>query len=162
MPALTIKTNKGESTPEPVTLVPQLLPFKEIKGLSAKMLRSSFLFRGKVLEAKGEDSESNKSTSLEDILITGSPQKRRTGKTPKKSPRKKTKMGPVEPLAFGEVNRKKGKVAIIAEADGEVVAGKPRPKRKMKCSCHSKTPVELMEALDSKNEPKGGVFSILQ
>lgn len=162
VPALTIKTDKGESTPEPVTLAPQLLPFEEIKGLSAKMLRSSFLFGGKVPEAEGEDSESDESTSSEDILVTGSPQKRRTGKTPKKSPRKKTKMGPAEPLAFGEVNRKKGKAAMIAEADGEVVAGKPRPKRKMKCSCHSKTPVELMEALDSKNEPKGGVFSVLQ
>ena len=71
--ALTIKTNKEKDTLEPVTLAPQLLPFKEIKGLSAKMLRSSFLFRGKVPKAKGEDLESNKSTSLEDVLVTSSP-----------------------------------------------------------------------------------------
>ena len=84
------------------------------------MLRSSFLFRGKVLEAKGEDLEFNKSTSLEDILITSSSQKYKTGKTPKKFPRKKIKIGPIEPLASSKVNRKKGKVAIIAKANREV------------------------------------------
>ena len=88
------------------------------------MLRSLFLFRGKVLEAKGEDLESNKSTSLEDILVTSSPQKYRTGKTPKKSLRKKTKIGPAEPLAFSKVNRKKGKAAIIAKANREVIVRK--------------------------------------
>ena len=51
--ALTIKTNKEEFILEPVTLIPQLLPFKEIKGLSIKILRSLFLFKGKVLKAKG-------------------------------------------------------------------------------------------------------------
>jgi hypothetical protein len=66
--------------------------------------------------------------SLEDILITSSPQKYRTRKTPKKSPRKKIKIGLIEPLASSEVNRKKGKVAIIAKADGEVVTRKLRPK----------------------------------
>ena len=45
--ALTIKIKK-ESIPEPVTPVPLLLPFKEVKGLNTKMLYSSFLFRGKV------------------------------------------------------------------------------------------------------------------
>ena len=48
--ALTIKT-KEESTLEPVTLVPLLLPFKEVKGLNVRILRSSFLFRGKVPKA---------------------------------------------------------------------------------------------------------------
>jgi len=47
MLALTVKT-KEESAPEPVTLAPLLLPFKEVKGLNIRMLRSSFLFRGKV------------------------------------------------------------------------------------------------------------------
>ena len=47
--ALTIKT-KEESAPEPVTLAPLLLPFKEVKALNAKMLRSLFLFGGKVPE----------------------------------------------------------------------------------------------------------------
>jgi hypothetical protein len=70
-------------------------------------------------------------------------------------------MGPTEPLAFSEVNRKKGKVAIIAKVDREVVAGKLRLKRKIKCSCYSKTLVKLIEALNLKNEPKGGVFSVL-
>jgi hypothetical protein len=45
--ALTIKT-KEESIPELVTLVPLLLPFKEVKGLNARMLYNLFLFRGKV------------------------------------------------------------------------------------------------------------------
>ena len=92
------------------------------------MLRSSFLFRGKVPKAKGEDLESNKSTSLEDILITSSPRKYRAGKVSKKSPRKKLKIRPVEPLAFSKVNRKKGKVAIIAKANKKVIVRKPRPK----------------------------------
>ena len=48
--ALTIKT-KEESALEPVTLVPLLLPFKEVKGLNIRMLRSLFLFRGKVPKA---------------------------------------------------------------------------------------------------------------
>ena len=44
--ALTIKTKE-----ELVTLVPLLLPFREVKGLNIKILRSSFLFRGKVPKA---------------------------------------------------------------------------------------------------------------
>ena len=48
--ALTIKT-KEESAPELVTPVPLLLPFKEVKGLNVRILRSSFLFRGKVPKA---------------------------------------------------------------------------------------------------------------
>ena len=71
MPALTIKT-KEESILEPVTLVPLLLPFKEVKGLSIKILYSLFLFRGKVSKAKGEDLEFNKSTSLKDVLVISS------------------------------------------------------------------------------------------
>jgi len=55
---------------ELVTLAPLLLPFKEVKGLNVKILRSLFLFRGKVPKAKAKDSKSNKFTSLEDNLIT--------------------------------------------------------------------------------------------
>jgi len=95
--ALTIKNKEEESALEPVTLVPLLLPFKEIKGLNTKMLYSLFLFRGKVSKAKGEDLESNKSISLEDNLIASSPQKYRAGKVSKKSSRKKLKIGPTEP-----------------------------------------------------------------
>ena len=71
MLALTIKT-KEESAPEPVTLVPLLLPFKEVKALNEKMLRSSFLFRGKIPKTQEEDSKSNKSMSLEDNLVAHS------------------------------------------------------------------------------------------
>jgi hypothetical protein len=69
--ALTIKI-KEESALELVTLAPLLLPFKEIKGLNIKMLRSSFLFRGEVPKAKGEDSDSNGSKSSENVFITSS------------------------------------------------------------------------------------------
>ena len=88
------------------------------------MLRSSFLFRGKVPKAKGEDLESDKSTSLEDVLITSSPQKRRARKVSKKSPRKKLKIRPAEPLAFSKINRKKEKAAIITKANREVIIRK--------------------------------------
>jgi hypothetical protein len=71
--ALTIKAKEDKSILELVTLGPLLLPVKEVKGLNAKILRNSFLFRGKVSKAKGEDSKSNRSTSLEDISIAGSP-----------------------------------------------------------------------------------------
>jgi hypothetical protein len=70
-------------------------------------------------------------------------------------------MGPIEPLASSKVNRKKGKVAIIAKVDREVVARKLRPKQKIKCLYYSKTLVKLIEALNLKNKPKGGIFSIL-
>ena len=69
MLALTIKTKEKEFAPELVTLVLLLLPFKEVKNLNAKMLYSSFLFKGKVLKAKGEDLESYGSTSSEDVFI---------------------------------------------------------------------------------------------
>ena len=72
MLALTIKTKEEESAPEPVTLAPLLLPFKEVKGLNIKMLRSLFLFRGKVPKAKGKNSKSNRSTSLEDNFVASS------------------------------------------------------------------------------------------
>ena len=72
MLALTIKTKKEESVLEPVTLVPLLLPFKEVKGLNVKILRSLFLFREKVPKAKGNNFKSNRSTSLKDNLITSS------------------------------------------------------------------------------------------
>ena len=161
MLALTVKTKEEESALELVTPVPLLLPFKEVKGLSTKILRSLFLFRGKVSKAKGEDLESNKSTSSENVLITGSLQKRRAGKASKKSPKKKLKIGPTKPLASSKANRKKGKVAIITEADREVVVGKPLPKRKLKYSYYSKTLIKLIKALDSKKELEEGVLSIL-
>lgn len=159
VPASTVETEE-ESAPEPVTPAPLLLPFEEVKASNAKMLRSSFLFGGKVPDAQGEDSESDESTSSEDDLVARSPQKRRAGKASKKSPRKKLKIGPAEPQASSRANRQKGKAAVIAEADGEVIVGKARPEQKMKCSCHSETPAELIEALDSK-EPEDGIFSVL-
>ena len=51
MLALTIKTKEEESAPELVTIVPLLVLFREVKGLNIKMLRSSFLFRGKAPKA---------------------------------------------------------------------------------------------------------------
>jgi hypothetical protein len=103
--ALTIKAKGEGSILEPVTPGPLLVPFKEVKGLNAKILCSTFLFRGKVPKANKEDSKSNKSTSLEDIFITSSSQKRRARKASKKSPRKKLKIGPTEPLASSKANR---------------------------------------------------------
>ena len=94
MLALTIKTKEEESALELVTPVPLLLPFKEVKGLNVKILRSLFLFRGKVPKAKGKDSKSNRSKSLKDNLITSSLQKYRVRKAFKKSLRKKLKIGP--------------------------------------------------------------------
>jgi len=70
--ALTIKTKEEGFIPDSVTLVPLLLPFKKIKSLNAKMLYSSFLFRGKVLKTKKEDLEFNKSTSLKDAFTASS------------------------------------------------------------------------------------------
>jgi len=125
------------------------------------MLRILFLFRGKVPKANREDSKSNKFTSLEDIFVTSSSQKRKAQKASKKSPRKKLKIEPTEPLAFSKANKQKGKVAIIAKANREVIIRKPQPKRKIKCLCHSKTPVKLIKALNLKKEPEGGVSSIL-
>ena len=76
------------------------------------MLCSLFLFRGKVPKANredsksnGEDSKSNKSTSLENIFIASSLQKYKARKASKKSPRKKLKIGPIEPLASSKANR---------------------------------------------------------
>ena len=86
--ALTIKA-KGEGFAlELVTLGPLLVPFEEVKGLNAKMLRSLFLFGGKVPKANREDSKSNKSTSLEDNFVAGFLQKRRARKASKKSLKK--------------------------------------------------------------------------
>ena len=120
-----------------------------------------FLFRGKVPKAKGEDLESNKSTSLEDVFITSSPQKYRARKVSKKSPRKKLKIRPTEPLAFSKINRKKEKAAIITKANREVVVRELRLKQKMKYSCYSKTPVKIIEALNLKKELEGSILFIL-
>jgi len=158
--ALTIKAKGEGSALELVTLGSLLVPFKKVKGLNAKMLRTLFLFKGKVPKANGEDSKSDKSTSLEDVFIASSLQKHKAGKASNKSPRKKLKIGPAEPS--GKANRQKEKVAIIAKANRKVIIRKPRPKQKIKCLYHSKTPVELIKALNSKKELKGGVPSILQ
>ena len=125
------------------------------------MLYSTFLFRGKVPKANKEDSKSNKSTSLEDVFITSSLQKRRARKASKKSPRKKLKIGPVEPLASSKANRQKGKVAIIAKANREVIVRKLQPKRKIKCLCYFKTLVKLIKALNLKKELESSISSIL-
>ena len=103
--ALTIKAKEEEekSILELVIPGPLLLPFKEVRGLNAKILCNIFLFRGKVPKAKEEDSKSNR--SLEDAFITSFPQKRKARKASKKSPRKKLKIGPIEPLAFSKANR---------------------------------------------------------
>ena len=128
MLALTVKAKGEGSVLELVTPGPLLVPFKEVKGLNAKMLRSAFLFRGKVPKANREDSKSDKSTSLEDIFITSSLQKHKAQKASKKSPRKKLKIGPTEPLASSKANRRKGKVAIITKANREVIIRKLRLK----------------------------------
>jgi len=70
--ALTVRAGGEGSILELVTLGPLLVPFKEVKGLNIKMLRSTFLFRGKVPKANREDSKSNKFISLEDVFITSS------------------------------------------------------------------------------------------
>ena len=124
----TIKTEEKESAPEPVTLAPLLLPFEEVKGLNAKTLHSLFMFGGKMLKTKREDFKSNGSTSLENVIVANSPQKHRAGKASKKSPKKKLKIGPTEPLASGRANRQKGKATIIAETDKKEIIKKPQLK----------------------------------
>ena len=103
--ALTIKAKEEGFVLELVTLGPLLVPFKEVKGLNVKILCSLFLFRGKVPKANKEDSKSNKSIYLEDIFIASSLQKYKARKASKKSPRKKLKIGPIEPLASSKANR---------------------------------------------------------
>ena len=155
--ALTIKNKEEESTPEPVTLAPLLLPFREAKGLNIKI---SFFFRGKMLKAKGKDFKTNRSTSIKDVLITSSLQKRRAKKASKKFPRKKLKIRPIEPLGSSRANKKKGKVAIITKTNRGVIIRK-RLKWKIKCSCYSKALVKLIKALNSKKELEGGISLIL-
>ena len=70
--ALIIKTKEEEFALELVTLVLLLLPFKKVKGLNIKILRSLFLFKSKVLKIKREDLEFNRSTSLEDVFVASS------------------------------------------------------------------------------------------
>ena len=65
----------------------------------------------------------------------------------------------MEPLASSRANKQKGKATILAK--GEVIVGKARPKRKMKCSCYSGTPAKLIKALNSKKELEDSIFSIL-
>ena len=105
--ALTIKTKEKRFTPDLVTLVPLLLPFKEVKSSNAKILRSSFLFKNKIFKTKGEDLEFNKPTSLKNILTISSLQKRKARKVFKKYPKKKLKTGPIESLVFNKANKKK-------------------------------------------------------
>jgi len=160
--ALTIKTKKEESVPEPVTLASLLLPFKEVKGLNTKMLYNLFLFKGKVLKAKGKDLEFNKSMSLKDIYIISSLQKHRARKVFKRFFRKKLKIKPIKPLVFNKINRKKGKAVIIAKVNRKEIIKKLWLKQKIKCLYYLKTLVKLIETLDFKKEPEGGVLSILQ
>ena len=122
------------------------------------MLHSLFIFRGKMPEAKREDSKFNKFIFLKDIFAANSPQKYKAGKAFKKSPKKKLK---IRPLASSEANRQKGKVVIITKADKEEIIKKPRLKQKIKYLYYFKTPVELIKALDSKKELKSGVSSLL-
>ena len=138
-----------------------LLLFKEVKSLNIKILYSLFLFRGKVPKVQGEDSESDKFIFLKNDFVAGSPQKCRARKAFKKSPKKKLKIRPAEPLAFSKANRQKGKAAMIAEADGEVIIGKAQLKRKIKCLYYSETPAELIKAFNSKKELKNSIFSVL-
>ena len=72
MLASTIKTKEEGSVLKPVTLKSLLLHSKEIKGLNTKILYSLFIFRGKVPEAKGEDSKSNRFISLKNIFTINS------------------------------------------------------------------------------------------
>ena len=67
----------------------------------------------------------------------------------------------MELLASSGASRKKGKVAIIAKANGEEIIKKLRLKRKIKCLYYSKTPVKLIKVLNFKKELKSSVFSIL-
>jgi len=50
---------------------------------------------------------------------------------------------------------------MIAEVDRKEIIKKPRPKRKTKCLCYLETLIKLIETLDFKKEPKGGVLSVL-
>jgi len=72
MLVLIIKIKKKGFALNLITLAPLLLPFKEIKGLNAKMLRSSFLFKGKIPKIKKKDLKFNKSISLKDVFAVGS------------------------------------------------------------------------------------------
>ena len=123
--ALTIKTKEEEFILKLVTLIPLLLPFKEIKGLNIKTLYSLFIFKGKVPKAKRKDSKFNKFISLKDVFAANSPQKYKAGKAFKKSPKKKLKIGP---LASNRANRQKRKVAIITKANKKEIIKKPQLK----------------------------------
>ena len=67
----------------------------------------------------------------------------------------------MEFLVSSKVNRKKGKVVIIAEINRKVILRKLRPKRKKKCSYYFKMLAKLIKTLDFKKEPKNNVLSIL-
>ena len=122
------------------------------------MLYSLFIFKGKVLKAKREDSKFNRFIFLEDIFAINSPQKYKAGKAFKKSPKKKLKIGL---LASSGANRQKGKAVIITEADKEEIIKKPQLKWKMKYLYYFKTLVKLIETLNSKKELKSGISSLL-
>ena len=72
MLASTVETEEEKSILEPVTLLPLLLLFEEIKGLNIKILYSLFIFGGKVPEAKGEDSKFNRFIFLKDVFAASS------------------------------------------------------------------------------------------
>ena len=88
------------------------------------MLGSLYLFKGKVPKAKREDFKSNRSTPLADIFVISSPLKYKARKAFKKFLRNKLKIQAMEPLAFNKAKRQKGKVAIIAEVNGEEIIRK--------------------------------------
>ena len=107
MLVLIIKIKKKGFALNLITLAPLLLPFKEIKGLNAKMLRSSFLFKGKIPKIKKKDLKFNKSISLKDVFAVGSLQKCKAKKAFKRYFKKKLKIGPAESLVFNKTNKKK-------------------------------------------------------
>ena len=64
-------------------------------------------------------------------------------------------------MAFSKANRQKGKAAIIAKANREVIVKKVQPKRKIKYLYHSEILVKLIKALNFKKELKDSIFSVL-
>ena len=57
------------------------------------MLYRLFIFKSKIPKAKREDFKFNRSIFLKNVFAINSPQKYKTGKAFKKSPKKKLKIG---------------------------------------------------------------------
>ena len=64
-------------------------------------------------------------------------------------------------LAFNKASKQKGKVAIIAKANGAVIIKKVQLKWKIKYLYYSKTLAKLIKAFNFKKELEDGMFSIL-